>query len=374
MSKPKILVTSAAGKTGFPATLQLLDYGFPVRAFVRSYDHRAKRLEDAGAEIFVGDLYSIVDMRKAMTGIQRAYHCSPTQTNTLHFGADFAIAAKEARLEHVVMLTQWTAEANHPSVMTREIWMNEQIMRQLPATTLTVINVGWFAENYFRGVLDTVAQLGIWPMPLGDGDVKKNAPPSNYDIAAAAVAALVDPATHAGNTYRPTGPELLSPNEMAAIMGKVLGRKVRYQDVPDWMVMKALISQGFQASMVAQLIIYAEEYRRGTFAVNAPNNVVRDLTGQEAEDFETITRRMVAEHPEAIRSLGNKLKAAWNFMRVPFTFGTNPEAIERRAEHVLLKSPTFDRDSQAWVESHDPAAGFVPDRPANTDSPATLAG
>jgi NAD(P)H dehydrogenase (quinone) len=49
MSKPKILVTSAAGKTGIPATLQLLDSGFSVRAFVRSYDHRAKRLEVAGA-------------------------------------------------------------------------------------------------------------------------------------------------------------------------------------------------------------------------------------------------------------------------------------------------------------------------------------
>ena len=374
MSKPKILVTSAAGNTGIPATLQLLDYGFPVRAFVRSYDHRAKRLEDAGAEIFVGDLYSIADMRKAMTGVQRAYHCSPTQTNTLHFGAVFAIAAQEARLEHVVMLTQWTAEANHPSVMTREIWMNEQIMKQLPDTTLAVINVGWFAENYFMGVLETVAQLGIWPMPLGDGDVKKNAPPSNNDIAAAAVAALVDPATHAGKTYRPTGPELLSPNEMAAIMGKVLGRKVRYQEMPDSMVMKALISQGFPATMVAQLIIYAEEYRRGTFAVNAPNNVVRDLTGQEAEDFESITRHVVATRPEAIQTFGNKLRAIGNFLKVPFTFGTNPVAIERRAEHVLLKSPTFDRDSKDWIESHDPAAGFIPDRPATTNSPALRTG
>ncbi len=49
-------------------------------------------------------------------------------------------------------------------------------------------------------------------------------------------------------------------------------------------------------------------------------------------------------------------------------------AIERRAEHVQLKSPTFDRDSQEWVELHDPAAGFVPDRPANARSPVTLAG
>ncbi len=374
MSKPKILVTSAAGKTGIPTTLQLLDFGFPVRAFVRSYDHRAKQLEEAGAEIFVGDQYSIADMRKAMTGVQRAYHCSPTQTNGLHFGAVFAIAAQEANLEHVVMLTQWTAQANHPSVVTRETWMNERLLKQLPNTTVTVINVGWFAENYFMGVLETVAQLGILPMPLGDGDVKKNAPPSNNDIAAAAVAALVDPKAHAGNTYRPTGPELLSPNEIAAIMGKVLGRKVKYQDIPEWMMMKALISQGFPATMVAQLAIYADEYRRGTFAVNAPNNVVRDLTGQEAEDFETITRRIVAARPEAVQTFGNKLKAIRNFLQVPFTFGTNPKAIERRAEHVLLKSPTFDRDSQSWVETHDPAAGFIPDRPANTNSPALQAG
>ena len=366
MSKPTILVTSAAGKTGMPATLQLLDYGFPVRAFVRSYDHRAKRLEDAGAEIFVGDLYSVADMRRAMAGVQRAYHCSPTQTNGLHFGDVFAIAAQEAQLEHVVMLTQWTAEANHPSVVTRETWLNEQLLKQLPNTTLTVITVGWFAENYFMGSLEAVAQLGIWMMPLGDGDVKKNAPPSNEDIAAAAVAALVDPGAHAGNSYRPTGPELLSPNEMAAIISKVLRRKIKYLDVPDWMVMKALISQKFPATMVTQLIIYADEYRRGTFAINAPNNVVRDLTSQEAEDFETITRRAVASRPEAVRTFGSRLKAIWNFLKVPFTFGTNPKAIERRAEHVLLKSPTLDRDSQDWVESHDPAAGFIPDRPANT--------
>ncbi len=373
MSKPKILVTSAAGNTGIPAALQLLDYGFPVRAFVRSYDHRAKRLENAGAEIFVGDLYSIADMRKAMTGVQRAYHCSPTQTNTLHFGAVFAIAAQEAGLEHVVMLTQWTAEANHPSIVTRETWMNEQLLKHLPNTTLTVINVGWFAENYFMGTLETVAQLSIWPMPLGDGDVKKNAPPSNNDIAAAAVAALVDPSTHAGKTYRPTGPELLSPNEMAAVMGKVLGRKVKYQNIPEWMMMKALISRGFPASMVAQLAIYAEEYRRGTFAINAPNNVVRDLTGQEAEDFETITRRVVAERPEALQTFGNKLNAIRNFLTIPFTFGTNPEEIERRAEHVLLKAPTFDRDSQSWIETHDPAAGYVPDRPSSGNGPVALA-
>ena len=49
--KPSILVTSAAGHTGTAAVLQLLEKGFPVRAFVRKRDARAIALERAGAEL-----------------------------------------------------------------------------------------------------------------------------------------------------------------------------------------------------------------------------------------------------------------------------------------------------------------------------------
>ncbi|MGI9287266.1 MAG: NmrA family NAD(P)-binding protein [Pseudomonadales bacterium] len=361
MTKPKILVTSAAGNTGIPTTLQLLEKGYPVRALVRTDDHRAKQLRDAGAEIFVGDQYSVADMRRAMDGVQRAYHCAPTAPNALHFGTVFAIAANEAKLEHVVMLGQWLADADHPSMVTRDVWLNEQALKLLPNTTLTVNNVGWFAENYFF-VLETVAQLGVLPMPLGDADVKKNAPPSNDDIAAVNVAALIDPVAHAGKTYRPTGPELLSVNQIVAVMGKVLGRTVRYMDIPESMLLKAMISQGFSKAMTTQLAIYADEYRRGAFAVHAPNNVVKDLTGREPENFETFAQRVVATRPEAVQSFGNKLKAIRNFLKIPFTLGADADAIERQGEHVLLKSPTFVRDSQGWREKHDPAAGYMPDR------------
>ena len=370
--KPRILVTSAAGNTGIPTTLQLLEKGFPVRAFVRSDDHRAKRLRDAGAEIFVGDQYSISDMRRAMDGVQRAYHCAPSAPNALHFGTVFAIAAREAGLEHVVMLAQWLSHADHPSMMTREVWLNEEVLRLLPVTTLTVNNVGWFAENYFMGVLEPAAQLGILPMPLGDGHVKKNAPPSNDDIAAVTVAALIDPAAHAGRIYRPTGPELLSPNEIAAVMGKVLGRTVKYMDVPEAMMLKALKVAGLAEMMPTQLRLYADEYRRGAFAVHAPSNVVEELSGREPEDFETIARRVVAARPEAVRTLGNKLKAIGNFMKILVTAKIDPGAVERRRDHVLLKSPTFVQDSQAWREQHDPEAGFVPDRSGRVDTPVSL--
>ncbi|MEM9359965.1 MAG: hypothetical protein AAGB04_27585, partial [Pseudomonadota bacterium] len=46
--------------------------------------------------------------------------CAPTAPNGLHFNAVFTVAAHEAKLEHVVTLSQWLASADHPSFFTRE--------------------------------------------------------------------------------------------------------------------------------------------------------------------------------------------------------------------------------------------------------------
>ena len=76
--KPRVLVTSAAGHTGAAAVRSLLERGFPVRAFVRRDDARAEALRRAGADIFVGDLFDYRDLQRALTDVQRAYHCPPS--------------------------------------------------------------------------------------------------------------------------------------------------------------------------------------------------------------------------------------------------------------------------------------------------------
>ena len=79
-TKPRILVTSAAGRNGSAAVLELLGKGFPVRAFVRRKDARSETLRKAGAEIFVGDLFDLGDLRvnKNWHSKKDAQpHCSP---------------------------------------------------------------------------------------------------------------------------------------------------------------------------------------------------------------------------------------------------------------------------------------------------------
>ena len=354
--KPKILVTSASGKTGLQTALQLRAKGVPVRAFVRRKDQRSDALERAGAEIFVGDQYSLTDMRQAMQGVQRAYQCAPTAPNGLHFNAVFTAAAYEAQLEHVVTLSQWLSSVDHPSLFTREVYLSDILIGMRSEMSVTTVNVGWFAENYFM-VLGMAAHLGLFTMPLGQGDVKKNAGPSNEDIASVVVGALIDPDLHAGKTYRPTGPALISPNEIAEAMGRALGRTVRYMDISERMMVKALKAippANYSEAAVTQLAIYAEEYRRGTFAVNAPTEDVHSVGGREPEPFESIVRRRVAEDPKLEGSFVKSIGAMGGFLKILATRPFDLDQAQVRRDYVRLSSPSFSQDDAAWRVSHQP--------------------
>lgn len=355
-ARPKILVTSATGKTGVPTVLQLLEKGFPVRAFVRKLDHRSERLERAGAEIFVGNQYSITDMRAAMAGVRRAYQCAPTAPNTIQFNAIFTAAAFEAGLEHVVTLSQWVSSADHPSQTTREDYISNILIKMRPEMSVTTVSVGWFAENYLMGI-EAALHMGVLSMPLGDGDEKKNAPPSNEDIARVVVGALIDPATHAGKTYRPTGPELMSPNDIAAAMGRALGRQVKYQDASPKLTLKAVKATNppnYSVVFLEALNYYADEYRRGAFAVNAPTRDVEIVGGRTPENFETITRRYIAERPDLKPSLAGKIKAIGDFMKILVTRAPDVTTIEAEKDFVRLLAPTFCMDDATWRNSHEP--------------------
>lgn len=355
-TQPKVLVTSAGGKTGLQTALQLREKDFPVRAFVRRRDRRSVTLERAGAEVFVGDQYSLVDMRAAMQGVQRAYQCAPTAPNGLHFNAVFTVAAYEARLEHVVTLSQWLSSANHPSLFTREVYLSDNLIGMRKEMSVTTVNPGWFADNYLM-VIDMAAHLGVFTMPLGAGDVKKNAAPSNEDIARVVTASLIDPGSHAGQTYRPTGPQLLSPNEIAQAMGRALGRRVKYMNISEGMMVKALKAlppSNYSVAAVTQLALYADEYRRGTFAVNAPTDHVEQVGGRAPEAFESIVRRTVSAHQELARSPLRSLGALGGFLKILATRPFNLRKAEDARDFVRLRSPIFSQEDPDWLANHQP--------------------
>jgi NAD(P)H dehydrogenase (quinone) len=186
-------------------------------------------------------------------------------------------------------------------------------------------------------------------LPLGDG---LNAPPSNEDIARVIVGGLIDPAPHIGKTFRPTGPRLLSPQDIAAVFGKVLGRKVRYQNAPIDLFLKFGKSIGLSDFIMVQLYFFLLDYQRGSFGVGAPTDTVQEIGGAQPEEFETIVRRYVAQSQFAKRTMGRTAKAAWNLARAMLTSAPDLDAVAEKLGIPRILHGNLAADSLSWQSSH----------------------
>ena len=126
MTHPTILVTGATGKTGGAVADLLLAQGYPVRAVIRREDARSTALRRRGAETSVVDVFDADQWYDAMKGTQRAYHVGFFDPFMVHSAAAFAVAARQARLESVVQLSQWLSGPHHPALATRQTWLVDQ--------------------------------------------------------------------------------------------------------------------------------------------------------------------------------------------------------------------------------------------------------
>ena len=348
MLKPTILVTGATGKTGGATISQLLGKGYPVRALVQRLDHRSERLAKRGARIVVGSLEDMTDLRSAMTGVQRAYFCPPLEPGTLRRASLFAAAAQDAKLEVVVALSQWVASADHPAAHAREKWLSDTIFQWAPNLDVVTVNPGFFADNYMAA-LEPMAHFGLMGLPLGKG---LNAPPANEDIARVIVGALTNPAPHIGKRYRPTGPRLLSPEAIAAAIGKALGRKVTYQDVPIKLFLKVAKSLGINEFVIEELSYFLLDYQRNAFGLGAPTDAVLEVSGVAPEPFEETARRYVEVSGFAKRTFRSNLTAVHNLVAGLLTSAPAPSAIARRLQLPNLNHPVLAAESASWRASH----------------------
>ena len=376
MSSPLILVTGATGKTGSAVVSQLREKNARVRALVHRKDARSERLHALGAEVVVADMFDPVEVENAMTGVSRLYYCPPWHPFMVQSAVAFATAAHRARVEAIVGITQWLASPSHPALATRQTWLVDQLFDMVPGAAHVTVNPGFFASMPYLSMIGMAAQLGVFPMPMGKG---RNAPPSDEDIARVIVGSLMDPERHAGRTYRPTGPRLLSADDIAAAMGEAVGRKVRHVDMPMWMFNKAIRvfgpRMGLDAFFQTALRHYVEEQKRGTFELGAPTTHVRDVSGVEPEEFVTIARRYAAR-PENRRTAGNLARALWDFMLIGMTPAMNGSRFERSQQYPTPAVPELAAQSDRWAREHlATSAVQAPDAPkiaAQAKAPAFL--
>jgi uncharacterized protein YbjT (DUF2867 family) len=249
-----ILVTGATGNVGRHLVAQLAARGTQVRILVRDKS-KVAHLGDS-VECVVGDLDRPETLRPAMQGVGQLYVVTPDTQQVTRL----VEAAKAAGVSHVVK--QSTIEAGRalgPGKWHRA--QEEMIMASgmgwtfLRPSMMMANTVEWWAA--------TIKSHGTVYFPGGKGKV---APVAPVDVAAAAAAVLTHPQDHKGQVYEVTGPESLTIGDMVHALGEVLGRRIRYVNIPAPLAAMWLRRMGLPAYVVAGLVETLGALRRSEYA------------------------------------------------------------------------------------------------------------
>lgn len=349
MDKPRVLVTGATGKTGRAVAERLLRDGWPVRALAHRRDARAAHLERLGAEVAVVSAHDPDQIAAALKGVHRAYYVPIFAPHATQAAAAFTAAAQGSSLEAVVQLSQWLSHPSHPSIMTRETWLIDQMFARLPGVAHVILNPGMFADNFLR-TIDMATLLGMFPVFTGDS---RSAPVSTADIADCAVALLKNPAAHAGRSYRPTGPTLLSGADMAAAVGRAIGRRVLAVNLPFAMFLKVARMDSVNPHEALSWRDYVRDHRAGAFDVGGGvTDVVQELTGRPAEGFET-NAGQYAQQPQALRTPINMTRMLARMAILPFVPRLSIDAYTRAHGFPIPPAPRLSAQDPRWRIDHN---------------------
>ena len=225
MSNKVFLVSGASGSVGSKMVRILLERGHQVRAMVHKQDERSEKLTQQGAETVVCDFSDLRGLRKAFARINGAYFGHPVASSILEPSVLFAQAAKEARVEIIVNMSQVSARADSLSDASLGHWMSEQVFNW-SGVNVTHIRPTFFFDWFLYFAQG--AQVGLVQMPF---DQNRLAFVSSEDMAYASARILENPSVHRGKTYNLYGAEQYSFEEAYQKISQILDHKIKYEKI-----------------------------------------------------------------------------------------------------------------------------------------------
>lgn len=216
-----ILVTGATGNVGSETVRLLADQKHPVRALVRD----PTRLQLAGVEVVTGDFDDPDSLDAAMHGIDTVVLVSPAIPRQEIEVID--IAAR-AGVSHIIKATS-KASADSPVERRRGQAKIEQHL-QASGLAWTLLRSNAYLQNLVA-LAPIVKQTSGFVMSAGEGQVGMV---DARDVATVAATIAAAPTAHAGATYWPTGPALITYTDVANELSAALGHPIEYRRIsPD---------------------------------------------------------------------------------------------------------------------------------------------
>lgn len=243
-----ILITGATGKIGKELVLDLFARQSPFRAMVRSKE-AVQTLEARGLQAVQGDLEHPETYGAALANIQTVFLLTTPQPDSVAIERKFLTACKSMGVERVVRLSAMGANPWASSALLRNHGRCEAQLEEsgLPWTilrpTIFMQNLAPFIGPTVSAESTLYAPAGAALMPWVD----------TRDIAAAAGAVLTSKG-HEGLVYEITGPEALSYTDVAERLSTMLGRRIRFVDVPDGAARQSMVSMGISPWLAEGMI------------------------------------------------------------------------------------------------------------------------
>ncbi|MER7481804.1 NAD(P)H-binding protein [Streptomyces sp. NPDC126510] len=208
-----ILVTGATGNIGSALLGELhLAGAAPVRGLTREV-RRAAFPE--GIVAVEGDLARAESRKAALEGVRSLFLLSGMGAE-----AEVLAAARQAGVEHVVLVSSITVQTHPHLPAAREIQVVEHLLKD-SGMAWTVLRPTQFASNALWWA-QSIRDQGVVRAPYADIGLPTVHP---ADIAAVARAALTEPG-HRGRTYALTGPGRVTVRQQVAAIAAASGRDV----------------------------------------------------------------------------------------------------------------------------------------------------
>lgn len=265
-----LVVTTPTGRIGRHVLAQLVAAGEPVRAVARD----RTRIEPgllAKAEVVEGSNDDPATLGKALDGAEAVFWCIPENSRVADvreyyfgFSRPFAAALAGSSVRRVVFVSsggRGRGQNAGPIGVAHEV---EELLEG-SGVHLRALRCGMFMENMLHQV-EPLRRQGMFFYPIaGDVTVPFCA---TRDIAARAADLLRDRAWTGQAGTGVHGPADLSFHEMARVMSRVLGRPIRFQEVPGPAYKATLVEHGQSEGYAQGLVDLWREIAGGIHAAD----------------------------------------------------------------------------------------------------------
>jgi uncharacterized protein YbjT (DUF2867 family) len=231
-----IVVTAPTSNIGHQVLANVLDKGESVRVIAREPSHLSPQTRQR-VEVVQGSHSDIEVVNMAFTGADAVFWLVPPAPDAktveaayLDFTRPACTAFKSQGVKRVVgvsALGRGTPVAKNAGFVTASLAMDDLIAST--GVSYRALTMPSFMDNLLRQVAP-IKNQGVFFSPIA-GDRKLPAC-ATRDIAAVAAKLLLDHSWSGQGSVAVLGPEDLSFNDMSRIMSEVLGKPVRYQQIP----------------------------------------------------------------------------------------------------------------------------------------------